>query len=104
MCEGLSAAKASIGRVNGASNCEHRTVAFQHDETCALIGKPSQRGERNEAIGPDHHEASQAVPHAGKASLAAVRGDTVFNRQVTAFNAYAYSVSEERYNAVSRDE
>jgi hypothetical protein len=76
------------------------TVSFEHHECRALIGKPTEGGERNKPIVANHNQSAQAVSYTRKPILIARCAYAVGDNEVPAIHAHIDSVTEESEDAV----
>ncbi len=64
-------------------------VPFQHNESSALVGEPTESFECNEAVTTDHHDTAQSVAHAGEPDLAALRADAILDFEMAGLHPHA---------------
>ena len=101
MRERLSASELGIRRTNRASRCKDRPVTFQHDESCILIGKPTQRGERYHSVRTGNDKAAKSMSDAWEPDLVSVRSDPIRQNQMAVVNADLDAVTEKSHDAVT---
>jgi hypothetical protein len=94
MSQRLSTPQLSIRRANRAGRRQDGTIPVQHDESCILIGKPTQRGERHHSVWADYDKAAQAVTNTRKAAPPTVRPDAILKKQMSTIHADLDAIAE----------
>jgi hypothetical protein len=91
----LRASQPCVGRTYGTCDRKHGAVAIQRDKRGILISQPTKGSKSNHSIGADQHKSFQAVTNARKPGIAAIRTNTVFKNEMSAFDLGSYAVTEE---------